>query len=220
MTSLSNKPIRKNHGSISSSDSGKSEGMSYCEGNVYHLTSSILHNAPAPLPPRRHSAVQQGTNLNPYHQHMSQSNVVANSSGKQANGDISAMPPPPNPRSRNNPFPIPMLPPGANVENSFLYQQQKQLNQMRHAGKFSKTLSKIEDLSLNFSGLVQAQPARNVPQQRYHAQPHNLAEIARLQRLGRSYSHEGVIESSLGDIEIYYPDEDGKSFFCNFLSVV
>lgn len=34
--------------------------------------------------------------------------------------------------------------------------------------------------------------------------------MARLHRLGRAYSHEGVIESSLGDIEIYYPDDDGK----------
>lgn len=47
-------------------------------------------------------------------------------------------------------------------------------------------------------------------QQRYHPQAHNLAEMARLHRLGRAYSHEGVIESSLGDIDIYYPDEDGK----------
>ena len=48
--------------------------------------------------------------------------------------------------------------------------------------------------------------------QRYHPQAHNnLAEMARLHRLGRAYSHEGVIESSLGgDIDIYYPDEDGK----------
>jgi hypothetical protein len=35
--------------------------------------------------------------------------------------------------------------------------------------------------------------------------------MARLHRLGRAYSHEGVIESSLGDIGIYYnPDEDGS----------
>jgi hypothetical protein len=33
--------------------------------------------------------------------------------------------------------------------------------------------------------------------------------MARL-RLGRAYSHEGVIDSALGDINIYYPDEDGK----------
>lgn len=51
--------------------------------------------------------------------------------------------------------------------------------------------------------------------QRYHPQQtthsNNLAEMARLHRLGRAYSHEGVIESSLGaDIDIYYPDEDGK----------
>lgn len=31
-----------------------------------------------------------------------------------------------------------------------------------------------------------------------------------MHRLGRAYSHEGVIESSLGDIGIYYPDEDGE----------
>lgn len=49
--------------------------------------------------------------------------------------------------------------------------------------------------------------------QRYHpqAQHNNLAEMARLHRLGRAYSHEGVIESSLGgDIDIFYPDEDGE----------
>lgn len=131
-------PVRKNHGSISSTDSGHSEAMSYCEGNLYQLTSSILHNAPtiaAPLPPRRHSAVQQGSNSsNLYHQQMMQTN-----STKQANGDISSMPPPPNPRTR--PFPTSM----ANV-NSVGYnhyasqQQQQQLSQLRHVGKF-KALS-------------------------------------------------------------------------------
>lgn len=119
-------PIRKNHGSISSTDSGHSEAMSYCEGNLYQLTSSILHNAPtiaAPLPPRRHSAVQQGSNSsNLYNQQMIQTNT--NSSTKQANGDLSAMPPPPNPRTRVVPFP------SANVGSvGYNYQQ------MRHAGK-------------------------------------------------------------------------------------
>lgn len=131
-------PVRKNHGSISSTDSGHSEAMSYCEGNVYHLTSSILHNAPsaaAPLPPRRHSAVQQGTG-NVYHQQLIPANV------KQANGDIAAMPPPPNPRTRPFPIAVPVLQgpsvAGANVAgyNMFASQQQQQLNQLRHAGKF------------------------------------------------------------------------------------
>lgn len=46
------------------------------------------------------------------------------------------------------------------------------------------------------------------PQQqpRIYPQQHNLAEMARLHRLGRAYSHEGVIS----DIDIYYPDEDGN----------
>lgn len=56
--------------------------------------------------------------------------------------------------------------------------------------------------------MIPSPPPRNT---RYHPQSHNLAEMARLHRLGRAYSHEGVIESSLGDIEIYYPDEDGES---------
>lgn len=56
--------------------------------------------------------------------------------------------------------------------------------------------------------MIPSPPPRNTP--RYQLQSHNLAEMARLHRLGRAYSHEGVIESSLGDIEIYYPDEDGK----------
>lgn len=133
VTSLSN-TVRKNHGSISSNDSGHSEAMSYCEGNVYHLTSSILHNAPpsaAPLPPRRHSAVQQGTG-NPYNQQMNPP--------KQANGDIAAMPPPPNPRTRPVPFPlaVPVLPVAgvANVAGYNMYSTQQQLSQLRHAGKF------------------------------------------------------------------------------------
>lgn len=129
VTSLSNMPVRKNHGSISSTDSGHSEAMSYCEGNLYQLTSSILHNAPtisAPLPPRRHSAVQQGTNSsNLYHQQMMQTNT--NLSTKQANGDISAMPPPPNPRTRAVPFPTPY-----NIYTS----QQQQFNQLRQVGEF------------------------------------------------------------------------------------
>lgn len=139
-------PMRKNHGSISSTDSGHSEAMSYCEGNVYHLTSSILHNAPAvaaPLPPRRHSAVQQGSNSsNLYHQ-LIQPN---SSSTNQANGDISAMPPPPNPRTRPVPFPIavPILPGanvGANVAGYNIYaSQQQQFNQLRHAGKYFQVL--------------------------------------------------------------------------------
>lgn len=125
-------PTRKNHGSISSTDSGHSEAMGYCDGNIYQLTSSILHNAPtvaAPLPPRRHSAVQQGTNsTNLYHHQPTNT--------KQANGDISAMPPPPNPRTRAVPFPIavPINNVGAGY-NIYATQQQHQLNQLRHAGK-------------------------------------------------------------------------------------
>lgn len=62
----------------------------------------------------------------------------------------------------------------------------------------------------SYVGMIPSPPART---NRYHPQAHNnnLAEMARLHRLGRAYSHEGVIESSLGgDIDIYYPDEDGK----------
>lgn len=55
--------------------------------------------------------------------------------------------------------------------------------------------------------MIPSPPPRNA--NRYHPQSHSLAEMARLHRLGRAYSHEGVIDS-LGDIEIYYPDEDGK----------
>lgn len=62
--------------------------------------------------------------------------------------------------------------------------------------------------------MIPSPPPRNAP--RYHhpqsPQSHNLAEVARLHRLGRAYSHEGVIESSLGEIEIFYPDEDGKLY--------
>jgi hypothetical protein len=66
------------------------------------------------------------------------------------------------------------------------------------------------DFELKFliTGMIPSPPPRNAP--RYHPQPHNLAEMARLHRMGRAYSHEGVIESSLGDIAIFYnPDEDG-----------
>lgn len=137
-------PIRKNHGSISSTDSGHSEAMGYCDGNVYQLTSSILHNAPttaAPLPPRRHSAVQQGSNSssNLYHQQLMQPNLVVNSStSKQANGDLLSMPPPPNPRTRGMPFPTPgPVIPGANITAYNVYaSHQQQYNQLRHAGKF------------------------------------------------------------------------------------
>lgn len=138
-------PVRKNHGSISSTDSGHSEAMSYCEGNHYQLTSSILHNAPtiaAPLPPRRHSAVQQGSNSsNLYHQQMMQTNT--NSSTKQANGDISSMPPPPNPRTRAGPFQasIANVPVGYNLYAT----QQQQFNQLRHAGKF-KTADYVREI--------------------------------------------------------------------------
>lgn len=147
VTSLSNIPaIRKNQGSISSNDSGHSEvGGGYCEqGNVYHITSSIIHNAPAPqniaapLPPRRHSAVQ-GSNTSTLYQ-MIQPNSVNSSSTKQANGDISAMPPPPNPRTRPvPPFPIsvPVLPSGVpNVAGQYVYTtSQQQYQQLRHTGE-------------------------------------------------------------------------------------
>ena len=65
--------------------------------------------------------------------------------------------------------------------------------------------------------MIPSPPPRNT--NRFYPQTHNLAEMARLQRLGRAYSHEGVIESSLGDIGIYYPDEDGK-LLKTFLKVV
>lgn len=131
-------PIRKNHGSISSTDSGHSEAMGYCEGNVYQLTSSILHNAPtiaAPPPPRRHSAVQQGSNSS--NLYPMQPNTVNSSSTKQANGDISSMPPPTMPpRTRAVPFPIavPVLT-GTNVGPGYIYaSQQQQFSQLRHVG--------------------------------------------------------------------------------------
>jgi hypothetical protein len=129
-----NIPIRKNHGSISSTDSGHSEAMSFCEGNIYQLTSSILHNAPtvsAPLPPRRHSAVQQGSNpSNSYHPNNSSSTKAGNTE----------MPPPPNPRNRSVAFPVtssglPNASLGAHSSGYiFTSQQQQQYNQMRHAG--------------------------------------------------------------------------------------
>jgi hypothetical protein len=137
-------PLRKTHGSVSSNDSGHSDAMSFCEPpNVYHLTSSILHNVPnaaVPLPPRRHSAVQQGSTSN-YSQQMI---PPTSSSTKQANGDISSMPPPPIPRSRPVPYPVavPVIPSGSNVNvpgyNMFpTQQQQQQFQQMRHAGKIN-----------------------------------------------------------------------------------
>lgn len=153
VTSLSNLPIRKTQGSISSTDSGHSE-VGYCEGNVYHITSSIIHNAPqtqqtmaAPLPPRRHSAVQQGTTTTNLYTLIPQ-NSVNSSSTKQANGDI-IMPPPPNPRTRPVPFPcgVPVLPvANANVAGQYIYatsqqQQQQQYQQLRHTGEFIKIFS-------------------------------------------------------------------------------
>lgn len=150
VTSLSNLPaIRKNQGSISSTDSGHSEAGGYCEGNVYHITSSIIHNAPAssqnmaaPLPPRRHSAVQQGSNNSNLYQLIQPNSVNSSSSTKQANGDISSMPPPPNPRTRPvPPFPIgvPVLPTNAavaNVAGQYVYAtSQQQYQQLRHTGK-------------------------------------------------------------------------------------
>lgn len=58
-----------------------------------------------------------------------------NSSTKQANGDISAMPPPPNPRTRVVPFPAPIANVGPVGYNLYATQQQ-QFNQLRHAGEF------------------------------------------------------------------------------------
>jgi hypothetical protein len=199
---LSNIPIRKNHGSISSTDSGHSEAMSYCEGNVYQLTSSILHNGPsmtAPLPPRRHSAVQQGSNTsNLYH--------PMNNSGTVGNGE---MPPPPNPRTR--PFPTMPAAPNANVSANVagynLYTTQQHFNQMRHTGTMIHPKLFLHLFTIiQILGMIPSPPPRN--SNRYH--PQNLAEMARLHRIGRAYSHEGVIDSSLGDVEIYYPVEDGK----------
>ncbi len=136
-------------GSISSNDSGHSEAMSYCDGNLYHLTSSILHNPPLPPPiqPRRHSSIQGNTGT---YNTLSSSGAanVAQPNAKQANGDINMIPPPPppNPRtipphSRAPPFPMPLAVPvlpnnagGANVAGYNIYTPQ-QYNQMRHAGK-------------------------------------------------------------------------------------
>lgn len=144
-------PIRKTHGSISSTDSGHSDAMSYCETSqnvVYHLQSTMA----APLPPRRHSAVQQGSNNNTsnninnntnLYQLIQPNSVNTSSSTKQANGDLS-MPPPPNPRSRPPPFPIgiPVLPNpnmnvGTNVAGYNIYASQPQFQQMRHTGKIN-----------------------------------------------------------------------------------
>lgn len=143
VTSLSNMPLRKTHGSVSSNDSGHSDALSFCEQpNVYHLTATMHHNVqnPAvPLPPRRHSAVQQGSSgsNNIYSTQLISPN---SSSTKQANGDISSMPPPPIPRSRPVPYPVavPVIPgsnpnvSGYNIHSS----QQQQYQQMRHAGEF------------------------------------------------------------------------------------
>jgi hypothetical protein len=60
------------------------------------------------------------------------------------------------------------------------------------------------------AGMIPSPPPRN--NARYHPQNHNMADIARLHlhRMGRAYSHEGVIESSINDIEIFYPGDDGE----------
>lgn len=61
-------------------------------------------------------------------------------------------------------------------------------------------------------GMIPSPPPRNP--QRYHPPAYNLAsQMARLHRLGRAHSHEGVTSATVvGDIDIYYPDEseDGK----------
>jgi hypothetical protein len=149
VTSLSNLPMRKTHGSISSTDSGHSDAMSYCDPpNVYHLQSNMA----APLPPRRHSAVQQGSNSTNLYQF--QPNNVNSTSTKQANGDLTSMPPPPNPRSRP-PFPIgiPVLPnsnmSGANVAGYNIYASQQQYQQLRHTGNYRGALP-IRRGQLNF----------------------------------------------------------------------
>ena len=57
--------------------------------------------------------------------------------------------------------------------------------------------------------MIPSPPPRSNQQQQQQARiyPQNLADMARLHRLGRAYSHEGVIN----DIDIYYhPDEDGN----------
>lgn len=132
-------PLRKTHGSVSSNDSGHSEALSFCEQpNVYHLTTTMLHNAQNPaVPPRRHSAVQQSSgSTNIYSTQMISPN---SSSTKAANGDISSMPPPPIPRSRPIPYPVavPVIPgsnPNVSGYNMHTTQQQQQYQQMRHAG--------------------------------------------------------------------------------------
>lgn len=60
-----------------------------------------------------------------------------------------------------------------------------------------------------FAGMIPSPPPRN--NARYHPQNHSM-DIARLHlhRMGRAYSHEGVIESSINDIEIFYPGDDGE----------
>lgn len=171
----------------------------------------------APLPPRRHSAVQQGTNNNTTNLYqMIQPNNVNSSSTKQANGDISSMPPPPNPRNRPvPPFPIgvPVLPSNAaNIAGQYVYATtQQQYQQLRHTGEIHNSSYDwiLEVKICLFLGMIPSPPPRTNQQQqqpRLYPQTHNLAEMARLHRLGRAYSHEGVIS----DIDIYYPDEDGK----------
>jgi hypothetical protein len=61
-----------------------------------------------------------------------------------------------------------------------------------------------------FVGMIPSPPPRNTRYHQQQQQSHNLAEMARLQRMGRAYSHEGVIESSINDIEIFYPGDDGE----------
>jgi hypothetical protein len=62
--------------------------------------------------------------------------------------------------------------------------------------------------SFSFLGMIPSPPPRSTT--RFHTQ--NLTEMARIHRLGRAYSHEGVIESSLGEIEVYYPDGKCRLF--------
>lgn len=141
-------------GSVSSNDSGHSEALSFCDGNLYHLTSSILHNPPLPpammqppaIQPRRHSTIQGNTG-NIYPQ-SSTSTTNVQSNVKQANGDLNMIPPPPNPRTipphpRTQPFPItvPVLPTNnpanggvPNVAGYNVYAPQH-YNQVRHGGK-------------------------------------------------------------------------------------
>lgn len=58
--------------------------------------------------------------------------------------------------------------------------------------------------------MIPSPPPRNTRYHQQQQQSHNLAEMARLHRMGRAYSHEGVIESSINDIEIFYPGDDGE----------